>query len=201
MSEFDELSFSIVPGGKVKSSIMEDLKSRNFPEYILQKASEINEKMYKHTSRGKNRKKRLYYIIYCSYLELGLCPDKSLILEKFELTDKDVKSVDSEFSFTQTGYKPPSLFHNPEEFITIFCNRIGFLEDTISLISSICSNIVESNPMLAENSPQSLAAGMLQYYFMINGITIEGTDLTKITGLSKATICLMCSKISDCYKI
>ena len=58
------------------------------------------------------------------------------------------------------------------------------------------SNILSKDPSLREENPQTVAAGLLKYYSITNGITTEDPQkITQVTGRSMVSIDVMFRKL------
>lgn len=178
-------------------SILSDLKSYPFPDEIKNQADVIYNKMIYRVRRGKIRSQMLFFCTYCAYLELGYKPNPIQLGAQFELTPGEVQRCDSIFSPLQTGYKPPSTTTSPLRYLPDYCREMGISDEAIGEIVKSAGEILKADPTLYQESPQTVAAGLLRYFTMTNGITTEDPQkIVKVTGRSNVTIEGMFRRIS-----
>jgi transcription initiation factor TFIIB len=86
----------------------------------------------------------------------------------------------------------------PEAFIQRFCSKLGFNTELTRLCQFICLKI-ERNNMLANNTPHSIAAGVVYFVAAITHMNVTKKDVKAITEISEVTIC-KCFKRLDAMK-
>lgn len=179
-------------------SILPDLKTFQFPEDIKNQADVIFNKMRYQVRRGKIRIQMLFYCVYCAHLELNRDVNPIHLGALFGLTQGEVQRCNSIFSPLQTGYKPPSVSISPLTYLPEYCQIMRLSGDAVDDILLMSRRIVDKSPALMEENPQTVAAGLLKYYIIINGITNEDPHIINtITGRSNVTIDTMVAKIAN----
>lgn len=186
---------------KTERSILPDLRSYTLPEDIKLRADAIYNKMKYQVRRGKIRSQMLFFCVYCAYLELAnvgeVTVDPVQLGKLFNLTPGEVQRCDSLFSPLQTGYKPPSVYTSPLGYLPDYCEAFGLSEDTIPEIIKLSTSILQKDKSLFEENPQTVAAGLLRYYTVTNGIISDDPQkIINITGRSVATIDTMYRRLS-----
>lgn len=203
---------------KHERSILPSLKKYPFPDNIKNDADVIFNKMKPRSRRGKTYYMLLYYCIYCAFLEemhrqrdmlkKGILVDVTGYLltvdpiqlgKQFDLTRSEVQRCDAMFSFLQTGYKPPSNYISPIDYLPNYCKCecINLSDESIIDVLELANRILTKDYTLnRENSP-IVAAGILYYYTIVNGIKIDNIDgLLSLVNKSFTTIENMYKRIS-----
>jgi transcription initiation factor TFIIIB Brf1 subunit/transcription initiation factor TFIIB len=131
----------------------------------------------------------LFYCVYNAHLELGRNVNPFHLGSQFGLTPGEVQKCDSIFSPLQTGYKPPYTPTSPLRYLNDYCRDMGLSDETTHEIISASLIILHKDPSLNQESPQTVAAGLLRYFSLTNGITSDDPQMIfKVTGRSNVTI-------------
>ncbi|MEM2987184.1 MAG: hypothetical protein QXV60_03700, partial [Nitrososphaerota archaeon] len=163
---------------------------------IKNQADVIYNKMKYQVRRGKIRHQMLFFCVYCAYLELNRNVNPIELGEIFGLSQGEVQRCNSLFSPLQTGYKPPSRNISPISYLPDFCKNIGLSQDALESIINMAVIILNKDPSLYQENPQTVAAGLLRYYIITNGIMIEDPQrITRVTNRSIVTIESMFKRI------
>jgi transcription initiation factor TFIIIB Brf1 subunit/transcription initiation factor TFIIB len=178
-------------------TIIPDLKHLMFPDDIKNRADLIYNQMAHRVRRGKIRSQLLFWCVYQAHRELGRKADPIGLGAKFGLTQGDVSKCDSIFSELQTGYRPPVSTASPIQYLPDYCARLGIQHDGILQIMTLAGQILQKDPGLLQDNPQTVAAGVLRYFIITNGITMDDSTLiAKVTNRSNVTIDNMYRRIS-----
>lgn len=178
-------------------SILPDLKLHPFPDDIKNQADVIYNKMKYQVRRGKIRFQMLFFCIYCAHLELKRDVNPIQLGAQFGLTPGEVQKCDSLFSPLQTGYKPPSKTVSPLGYLPDYIRQMDLSEDQIDGIMRLSATILRKDPTLYQENPQTVAAGLLRYYTVTNGIMSDDPHkITRVTNRSTVTIDGMFRRIS-----
>ena len=170
-------------------SILSDLKKYSFTDDIKNTADVIYNKMRYQVRRGKIRDQLLFYCVYCAHCELRRNVNPIQLGKLFELTQGEVQRCDSLFSPLQTGYRKPELIVSPLDYLPDHCNAINLSQEAIEGILIMAAGILEKDPSLMQENPQTVASGLLRYYTVLNGITVDDPQhMTIVTSRSNATI-------------
>jgi hypothetical protein len=183
-------------------SILQDLIQYPLQDDIKNGADMVYNKMKYQVRRGKIRFQMLFFCTYCAHLELpekderrGINPVQLGII--FGLTQSEVQRCDSLFSPLQTGYRPPSSKTSPLGYLPDYCQNMELSQEAIDEIMIMSSVVLMKDPTLFEENPQTVAAGLLRYYTVTNGIiTDDPQKITRVTKRSTVTIDGMFRRIS-----
>lgn len=178
-------------------TILPDLKQYSFTDDIKNQADVIYNKMRYQVRRGKIRFQMLFFCVYCAYLELNRDVDPIQLGAQFGLNQGEVQRCDSLFSPLQTGYKPPSTNISPLGYLPNYCTAMNLSQEAIDEIMKMAANILKKDPRLYQENPQTVAAGLLRYYTVTNGIISDDPQkMMQITGRSSVTIDSIFRRIS-----
>lgn len=167
-----------------------------FDEEIKNQADVIYNLMHKTTRRGKVRRQLLFYCVYCAYRELQRDINPISLGHQFNLTSGDVQRCDSLFSQIKTGYKPRvNSCASPLSYIPGYYKKLeelGVVQITDSLIESALfmgKSVINKDPSLLQQNPQTVAAGLFHYFNVTNGIEYpDSSTPSKITDRANITI-------------
>lgn len=183
---------------KTDRSILGDLKQYDIEDEIKNKADVVYNKMQPQTRRNKVRRQLLFYCTYCAYLELGRDVNPSVLGKIFDLDSGAVQKCYSLFSPLQTGYTPPSSTASPLRYLPDYCARMGLTHEAVTDLISMSKRILNKDRTLLQETPQTVAAGLLRYWIEINGVVIDDSQkLRNITGRSLVTIDTMFKRIAN----
>jgi len=191
---FSDWSHVIINNEK---SIMNDLKNQLFSIDLKNRADVIYSKMKYQVRRGKIRTQMLFFCVYCAHLELNIEVNPIQLGSVFGLTKGEVQRCDSVFSPLQTGYRPPPKITSPLGYLPDFCEKLNLSIEAINDIKVLGLKILNNDKNLYQENPQTVAAGLLRYYIITNGLVLNDPQkLTNITGRSNVTIDVMYRRIS-----
>ncbi len=177
-------------------SIITDLLPYPFPNDIKNQADVIYNKMYFQVRRGKVRDQMLFYCVYNAHLELGRDVNHQHLGKQFNLTPGEIQRCYSIFSFLQTGYRPPFVRASPLSYLPDYCKDIGLSQDVINDIKVVGNAIMNKDKSLEQENPQTVAAGILRYYLIANGIQLADPSVISIvTQRSAVTIDTMFRRV------
>lgn len=183
---------------KPEKSILKELQKYELPQHITVKADVIYTKMRHQVRRGGIRIKQLFICTYYAYIELNETVEPyTLGMNVFKLTRNEIQISYNIFSPLQTGYYPPSVITSCKDYIAIFCKKMNISDNSLERINNMSDIFIQKDPSLAEESPQTLAAGILHYYMLTNGIVTENNnEIITVTSRSFVTIQSISKKIS-----
>lgn len=178
-------------------TIIPDLKNFMFPDDIKNRADFIFNRMVYRVRRGKIRDQLLFWCVYNAHRELGRNVDPIGLGKQFGLNQGEVCRCDSIFSELQTGYRPPASNASPIQYLPDYCARLGIQQEGVSQVMTLAGTILQKEPALFQDNPQTVAAGILRYFTVTNGITIDDPSIiAKVTSRSNVTIDNMYRRIS-----
>jgi transcription initiation factor TFIIB len=82
----------------------------------------------------------------------------------------------------------------PESFIERYCSKLGFKHELIQLAKFIAIKIEKEN-LMPENTPHSIAAGIIYFIAIKCGVNVEKKDVKNISEISEVTINKCCKKL------
>jgi transcription initiation factor TFIIB len=177
-------------------------QNAGIPKLIIDSAIRYHKKIceYEQTFRGDNKDGLIAASIYISCRinnyprtakELAVifhldvtsathgCKNAQLIINELE---KDVDNEDKT-NFCKT---------KPEAFIERYCSRLNINNELTNLCKFISIKI-EKNDLMPENTPHSIAAGIIYFISQICKLNISKRDVKSISEISEVTI-------NKCYK-
>lgn len=170
-------------------SILPDLKHYPFTDDIKNQADVIYNTMRYQVRRGKIRFQMLFFCVYYAHVELHRDVNPIQLGAQFGLSQGEVQRCDSLFSPLQTGYRPPSTNTSPLGYLPDYCNNMDLSQDAIEEIMKMGTHILDKDPTLYQENPQTVAAGLLRYFTVTNGITTDDPQkMSRVTGRSNVTI-------------
>lgn len=193
---------------KKGKSILPCLMKLSLPENIMNGADVIYNKMKPQVRRANTYNMLIYYCTYCSYLEYineqknlakeGLLFDPKGYIDgfdpielgkKFKLTKSQLQKCDSLFSPLQTGYKPPSSCISLLDYIPNYGKCINLSNESIVDVIDLANELLKKEPKLYKDNARSTAAGILYYFTIINGISINNiNEFVSLVNYSFTTI-------------
>lgn len=179
-----------------KINILKDMDLLPFSDEVKQQAncifSRFNERK---TRRSERRKMMVFYCIYNAHAELNIKCDPKAIADAVGMSTKSISKALTLYSEAQTGYKPPQVIHEPCDFIPSYCAQLGIADECIKTILSAARDIIDKEKSLLQGNPQKVAAGILKYWLICNGIQVNEERYSNIVKQSEATIRASVSKI------
>jgi transcription initiation factor TFIIB len=113
------------------------------------------------------------------------CKTAVTLIEELEHTRND----DDKTSLSQT---------TPETFIDRYCSKLNICGELTKLCRFIAMRI-QQKQYIPENTPHSIAAGIVYFVASICGLDITKHEVNKVTGISEVTI-NKCFKKLEGYK-
>ena len=168
---------------------------------IIDEALRYHKKISEHkTFRGLNRDGIIAASIYIS-CRTNKCPRTAKeIATIFKLDNtsatkgcKNAVSIINELEFDLDNNEKTN-FHEtkPEAFIERYCSRLNINEELTKVCLFVALRIQKQN-LIPENTPHSIAAGIIYFICQICNLNITKKDVNKISEISEVTI-------NKCYK-
>ncbi len=188
---------------KTDKYALEELNEYPLQPEIKQRAHRIYTDMKLPTHRGNKRKQLLFFCIYNAHLEyLHEHPeieediDPGYVRQMVGISHGSMRRAVSMFSELQTGYRSKTGKANPIGMIRGYCMENNISEELVDPIKEIGKKILEKEPKLFEEYPQTVAAGLIKYTLMTIGVEIDSKSFAKNVRLSEATINSMYKRIA-----
>ena len=171
------------------------------PKIIIDEALRCHKKISEHqTFRGSNRDGIIAASVYIAF-RIHDCPRTAKeIATIFNLDNtsatkgcKNAVCIINEIENDMDNSEKTSFCKTrPEAFIERFCTRLSVNTELTKLCQFIALRI-EKNNLIPENTPHSIAAGIIYFVSQICGLNISKKDVNKISETSEVTI-------NKCYK-
>ena len=171
------------------------------PKIIIDEALRCHKKISEHqTFRGSNRDGIIAASVYIAF-RIHDCPRTAKeIATIFNLDNtsatkgcKNAVCIINEIENDMDNSDKTSFCKTrPEAFIERFCTRLSVNTELTKLCQFIALRI-EKNNLIPENTPHSIAAGIIYFVSQICGLNISKKDVNKISETSEVTI-------NKCYK-
>lgn len=182
---------------KNNRSIISYLKEYQFPDDIKYRANFIYSKMTLSIRRQNNRKFLLFFCVYSAYKELNINVNPSDLAKIFKLKDGETKRTLTMFGPLKTGYKPVQRVISPSDYLVDFCIQLDMEQYTDELFN-FSQSLLENHKELLQFVSQTVAAGILMYFMIMNGIeSIDKKLLPEVTNRSETTIIAMYKRICE----
>jgi transcription initiation factor TFIIIB Brf1 subunit/transcription initiation factor TFIIB len=171
------------------------------PKIIIDEALRCHKKISEHqTFRGSNRDGIIAASVYVAF-RIHDCPRTAKeIATIFNLDNtsatkgcKNAVCILNEIENDMHNSEKTSFCKTrPEAFIERYCTRLQINGELTKLCQFIALRI-EKNNLIPENTPHSIAAGIIYFVSQVCGLTISKKDVNKISETSEVTI-------NKCYK-
>ena len=168
---------------------------------IIDEALRQHKKLSEHrTYRGLNRDSIIAASVYIA-CSIHNHPRTAKEIAKIFLLDntnatkgcKNAKMIINELE-TESIKEDKTVYCNAtaESFMDRYCSKLGFNQELTKLCKFI-SHIIESNQYIPENTPNSIAGGIIYFVVQECQLNICKKEITNISGISEVTI-------NKCYK-
>lgn len=180
---------------KEKSIAASLAKYPNIPADIIAKADELYKKDDVKICRQRKRIHLLFYYTLEAYRELFGDVDPNKIGKIFDLKQGDTMTAVSTFNKKKKCTK--IKFTSPISLIQTYCYELNIKDDEIvEEICQLCKDTLAKDPILMNSYPQTVASGILWYYFQTTNYEPDRQKFEKIVGRSTATIKKIAKQIS-----
>lgn len=182
-------------------------KNSNIPKIIIDDAIRYYDKLINaKTFRGLNRDGILAASIYISFNVNKNPRTPKEIATIFNLDNtsatkgcKNAINILNDLE-TDNNLDDKTIFvkTKPSDFINRYCSKLNINQE----LTSVCifvANIVESKKLIPENTPHSIAAGIIYFISLVCNLNINKKDINKVSSISEVTI-NKCSNKLDKYK-
>lgn len=194
--DYGRMTSSSLLDSKVKSkSIAPDLAKYNIPEDIIAKADELYKADKVDICRQRKRIFLLFYYTLEAYRENHKDVDPNKIGIVFGLSQGDIMTAVSTFNKKKNSCK--ISFTSPIQLTMAYCDELRINDSIIKdEIHDLCMNVISKDPTLVNSYPQTIASGILYYYFQTTNYEPDKATFELIVGRSAATIKKMAKHVS-----
>ena len=171
-------------------------KNAGIPKVIIDEALRYHKKLSEHkTFRGFNRDGFIAASVYIAAMINNYPRTAKEIATIFHLDNtsatKGCKNAISILNNLETDMKnnEKTYFHStkPKDFIERYCSRLNINGELTKLCMFIAS-IIEKNNIIPENTPHSIAAGIVYFVSQKCKLNISKRDVNVISEISEVTI-------------
>ena len=166
------------------------------PKIIIDEALRYHKKISEHkTFRGLNRDGIIAASIYIS-CRTNDCPRTAKEIATIFTLDntsatkgcKNATTILNEIESEMTNKDKTSLCRTkPEDFIERFCSKLNINQELTKCCKFVALRIQKNN-MIPENTPHSIAAGIVYFIAQICKLNISKKDVNKVSEISEVTI-------------
>lgn len=166
------------------------------PKIIIDEALRYHKKISEHkTFRGLNRDGIIAASIYIS-CRTNDCPRTAKEIATIFTLDntsatkgcKNATTILNEIESEMTNKDKTSLCRTkPEDFIERYCSKLNINQELTKCCKFIALRIQKNN-MIPENTPHSIAAGIVYFISQICKLNISKKDVNKVSEISEVTI-------------
>lgn len=170
-----------------EKSIASDLVKYKIPEDIIAKADELYKRDNVKICRQKKRIHLLFYYTLHAYRDSYKDIDPNKIAKIFNLTQGDAMTAVS--TFNKKKDSDNVNFTSPLRLTLNYCKDLNIVdEEILNEIKTLCLEVIHKNPNLLNSYPQTVASGILWYYFQTSNYEPDRLKFEQIVGRSTATI-------------
>jgi transcription initiation factor TFIIIB Brf1 subunit/transcription initiation factor TFIIB len=199
MAELGESTARLKINSVRERSIEEELSGyAQVHEEVRKKANEIYRRMNISNCRKNKRIRMLFYCCRCAYIELREEVNPEELAKIFGLKLGDATKAMNEFSPSVTGYNPPLKRTTCLDYIPRFCGKLGYDDETSKKVIALAKEVMKIDVKLKAKSPQTVASGIILYFFTINGKEVIN-ELCKIVNRNPTTVRTMYDQISEAH--
>lgn len=188
-----------------EKTIRPDLESLGLPSDIVIESDKVYQDMdYMGTKRGRRRKMLLFYCAFTAYNQLGISIDPFTLAKTCGLEKSGVSKALSMCSPVHTNSNAMLVLHTPDSFIRKYYNIlneewVAFPDGALEDIMNINREVMEKDPSLSDEKPQTVAAAILVFYLHMHGYSIDKSKYKVIFERSDMTINKIKKKIIEAY--
>lgn len=189
-----------------EKSIRTDIDKLGFPPDIVNIADSIYQDMDLGTKRGKRRKMLIFYCVFTAYNQENITVDPIWLANICGLERSNISKALSMCSPVLIGTETPAVkFTTSKSYIPVYFNKlrewINFPDTAIQEIYDISDEILEKDPTLNDEKPQTVAAAILVHYMKMHGYIIDKEKYKTIFKRSDMTINKIKKRIVAAYNL
>lgn len=189
-----------------EKSIRTDIDKLGFPPDIVNIADSVYQDMDLGTKRGKRRKMLIFYCVFTAYNQANITVDPIWLANLCGLERSNISKALSMCSPVSTGAEVPMVkFTTPKSYIPVYFNKlqelVNFPDTVIQEIYDISDEILEKDPTLNDEKPQTVAAAILVHYMKMHNYTIDKEKYKSIFKRSDMTINKIKKRVIAAYNL
>ncbi len=168
-----------IPKTQTKSILVDLSEYPEIDAHLSSSAESIYHRLNIKTKRGHNRKLLLLMCVYYAKIELGQPQTIKDVAKIFKIDRKGISAARTQFSPEKTGYKPPTIYVDPDYFVKKFYTRIGISLEKLDDVLDMTASVMDKNSSLKDNFPAHVALAIIFFYSKINGLNLDQKKLTR----------------------
>ena len=186
---------------KKEKKILRELDNMELPDMIKSTARDIYSCAFEKETRGKNRKRALFFCIFNAYNDRDIPVDPQFVakLVGLEVKSKEISKAKKCGNF---NYRPKNMISKSSDFISRYCACLGKENDTDTILQ-LAKEITSKNPKLddgTDTKPQHVAAAIIYYYYSRTGNELPKDQFVKAVGISFPTVQKVVPEVARVYE-
>jgi len=140
----------------------------------------------------------IFFCVYAAYLRLGITEEPRVIAELVSLPSNEIPKAFSLCSELQTGFSMPIRQKEAKDFFPVILKELR-IDVPLEELEDILNYVVEKDPSLKDDFPQTVAAAVIYYYLEINGYKTSRAEIAKIIRRSDMSLDKKVKKVSKSH--
>lgn len=187
-----------------EKTIRPDLEKLGLPTNIVNAADSVYQNMSVGTKRGKRRRMLVFFCSFTAYNQEDIPVDPIWLANICNLERSEISKALSMCSPAHSDFGSLSVRYSPKNFIPTYFKKlndewVNFPEGALEEIYKMTDEVMENDPDLKDEKPQTVAAAILVYYLYRDGYSIDKDKYNSIFGRSDMTINKIKKKVSEAY--
>ena len=187
-----------------EKTIRQDLEKLGLPINIINAADAIYQSMAVGTKRGRRRRMLLFFCAFTAYNQEDSPVDPIWLANVCHLERSEISKALSLCSPTHNDFSSLSVRYSPKNFIPGYFKKLNdgwitFPDGALDEIYRMTDEVMNNDPDLRDEKPQTVAAAILVFYLYRDGYTIDKDKYNAIFGRSDMTINKIKKKVSEAY--
>jgi transcription initiation factor TFIIIB Brf1 subunit/transcription initiation factor TFIIB len=184
-----------------EKKVLRELDNMDLDDCIKSTARDIYHCAFEKETRGKNRKRALFFCIFNAYNEMQTPVDPQHVAKLVGLETKS-KEISKAKKCGGRNYRPKNMILKSKDFIARYCMLLG-KDNDIDAIYHLANKVTSKDPSLedaTEAKPQHVAAAIIYYYYSRTGNELSKESFVNTIGISFPTIQKMVPYIAHVYE-
>lgn len=160
--------------------VVERIRALGLPNAVETKAYQIYDSLPTAIRNSKRINQIVNLVVTESYKSLHVVYNASKLAKTLNVK----RPHDILKEAARHGYMPILCHYQPVDFIRDYMHKIGIKMEHFDEIHSLIAKVMDTSPYLEEKTPQSVAAGVVLEYAMINGYSVNNAEFAKDINVS-----------------
>ncbi len=183
-----------------EKGIRKDLERMNFPASIIDKADELYfEVTGSEIKRSNLRKGIMFACVFQAFKEINDPQTPDQLTLRFNINRKNISKG---LTYFHLNYKQKSKLSNhitAKHFIPEMMKKFDIKDEHINAVIELYEKIENKSSELNASNPQSVASGLIYYYFKKINLDISPSAFAEAIVLSEATVCRIVNSIEEFF--